>query len=39
MPRKYDISYAEAKDYIHTTMKKQIIAELEFNDQKINADI
>lgn len=27
--RKYNISYAEAKDYIHTTMKKQIIAELE----------
>lgn len=27
--RKYSISYAEAKDYIHTTMKKQIIAELE----------
>ncbi|WP_428229977.1 AAA family ATPase [Flavobacterium sp.] len=28
-PRKYRISYAEAKDYMHTTMKKQIIAELE----------
>jgi SpoVK/Ycf46/Vps4 family AAA+-type ATPase len=27
--RKYAISYAEAKDYVHTTMKKQIIAELE----------
>ncbi|MFH7017008.1 AAA family ATPase [Flavobacterium sp. FlaQc-47] len=27
--RKYNISYAEAKDYINTTMKKQIIAELE----------
>ncbi|MBF7091564.1 ATP-binding protein [Flavobacterium sp. ALJ2] len=27
--RKYQISYAESKDYIHTTMKKQIIAELE----------
>lgn len=27
--RKYNISYAEAKDYVHTTMKKQIIAELE----------
>ncbi|MGE6355738.1 AAA family ATPase [Flavobacterium sp. NPDC079362] len=27
--RKYNISYAEAKDYIHTTMKKQIIAELD----------
>lgn len=27
--RKYSISYAEAKDYIHTTIKKQIIAELE----------
>ena len=30
IPRKYNISYAEAKDYIHTLMKKQIIAELEF---------
>lgn len=29
IPRNYTISYAEAKDYIHTTMKKQIIAELE----------
>lgn len=29
IPRKYSISYAEAKDYIHTLMKKQIIAELE----------
>jgi len=29
IPRRYTISYAEAKDYIHTTMKKQIIAELE----------
>jgi len=29
IPRKYAISYAEAKDYVHTTMKKQIIAELE----------
>jgi SpoVK/Ycf46/Vps4 family AAA+-type ATPase len=29
IPRKYKISYAEAKDYIHTTMKKQIIAALE----------
>jgi SpoVK/Ycf46/Vps4 family AAA+-type ATPase len=27
--RKYNISYAEAKDYIHTKMKRQIIAELE----------
>ena len=27
--RKYQISYAEAKDYIHTTMKKLIIKELE----------
>lgn len=27
--RKYKISYAEAKDYINTTMKKQIIEELE----------
>lgn len=32
--RKYDISYAEAKDYIHTTMKRQIIAELELHEQK-----
>ncbi|OXB23076.1 ATPase [Flavobacterium tructae] len=32
--RKYAISYAEAKDYIHTTMKKQIIAELEFQEQQ-----
>ncbi|SHH62379.1 AAA family ATPase [Flavobacterium defluvii] len=39
IPHKYNISYAEAKDYIHTTMKRQIIAELEFNEQKINADI
>lgn len=37
--RKYDISYAEAKDYIHTTMKKQIIAELELKEQKINETI
>ncbi|MBF4515552.1 ATP-binding protein [Flavobacterium sp. ANB] len=29
IPRKYAISYAEAKDYIHTIMKKQIIEELE----------
>lgn len=27
--RQYGISYAEVKDYIHTTMKKRIIAELE----------
>lgn len=33
IPRKYNISYAEAKDYIHTTMKKQIIAELELQKQ------
>ncbi|MEG1229946.1 MAG: ATP-binding protein [Flavobacterium sp.] len=32
--RKYDISYAEAKDYVHTTMKRQIIAELELQEQK-----
>lgn len=37
--RKYDISYAEAKDYIHTTMKRQIIAELELKEQKINETI
>ncbi|WP_343673979.1 ATP-binding protein [Chitinophaga sp.] len=29
LDRKYGISYAEVKDYIHTTMKKRIIAELE----------
>lgn len=29
IPRKYNISYAEAKDYVNTTMKKQIIAALE----------
>lgn len=34
IPRKYAISYAEAKDYVHTTMKKQIIAELELQEQK-----
>ncbi|BAV04966.1 AAA family ATPase [Filimonas lacunae] len=27
--RKYDISYAEVRDYIHTAMKKRIIEELE----------
>lgn len=27
--RRYKISYAEAKDYMHTTIKKQIITELE----------
>lgn len=37
--RKYDISYAEAKDYIHTTMKRQIIAELELKEQRINETI
>ncbi|PTT02009.1 ATPase [Flavobacterium sp. HMWF030] len=34
IPRKYDLSYAEAKDYIHTTMKRQIIAELELLEQQ-----
>jgi len=34
IPRKYAISYAEAKDYVHTTMKRQIIAELELQEQK-----
>lgn len=34
IPRKYSISYAEAKDYIHTIMKKQIIAELELLNKK-----
>ncbi|MDO4229849.1 MAG: ATP-binding protein [Capnocytophaga sp.] len=29
--RKYDISYAEAKDYVQTQMKKAIIADLESN--------
>ncbi|KOP38270.1 ATP-binding protein [Flavobacterium sp. WLB] len=37
--RKYDISYAEAKDYIQTIMKKQIIAELELKEQKISETI
>lgn len=32
--RKYSISYAEAKDYVHTNMKKQIIAELELQYKK-----
>ncbi|WP_394772652.1 AAA family ATPase [Flavobacterium sp.] len=31
--RKYNISYAEAKDFINTTMKKQIISELELQKQ------
>lgn len=39
IPRKYDISYAEAKDYIQTTMKRQIIAELELKEQKISETI
>lgn len=39
IPRKYTVSYAEAKDYIHTTMKRQIIAELELKEQKINETI
>ncbi|QSB25646.1 AAA family ATPase [Flavobacterium sp. CLA17] len=34
IPRNYNISYAEAKDYIHTLMKKQIIAELELAHKK-----
>jgi len=34
IPRKYAISYAEAKDYVHTSMKKQIIAELDFQNKK-----
>lgn len=34
IPRKYDISYAEAKDYVHTIMKKQIIAELELQEEQ-----
>lgn len=34
IPRKYQISYAEAKDYIHTLMKKQIIAALELAHKK-----
>ncbi|MEO6176757.1 MAG: ATP-binding protein [Flavobacterium circumlabens] len=34
IPRHYNISYAEAKDYIHTLMKKQIIAELELAHKK-----
>lgn len=39
IPRKYSISYAEAKDYVQTIMKKQIIAELELKDQKISETI
>ncbi|RED22591.1 ATPase family protein associated with various cellular activities (AAA) [Flavobacterium cutihirudinis] len=34
IPYKYNISYAEAKDYVHTTMKRQIISELEFKEQQ-----
>ena len=34
IPRKYDLSYADVKDYIHTTMKRQIIAELELLEQQ-----
>ena len=34
IPLKYNISYAEAKDYINTAMKRQIIAELELKDQQ-----
>ncbi|AFD05275.1 AAA family ATPase [Solitalea canadensis] len=29
IPRKYGISYAETKDYIHTTLKRKIIQDLE----------
>ncbi|MCP2028315.1 SpoVK/Ycf46/Vps4 family AAA+-type ATPase [Flavobacterium sp. HSC-32F16] len=36
IPRKYDISYAEVKDYIQTIMKRQIIAELELKEQKLS---
>lgn len=36
IPKKYNISYAEAKDYVHTTMKRQIIAELELQKQQKN---
>lgn len=36
IPRKYNISYAEVKDYIQTIMKKQIIAELELKEQKLS---
>ncbi|UUF13647.1 MULTISPECIES: AAA family ATPase [Flavobacterium] len=39
IPRKYDISYAEAKDYIQTIMKRQIIAELELKEHKISETI
>ncbi|MDR6763186.1 SpoVK/Ycf46/Vps4 family AAA+-type ATPase [Flavobacterium sp. 2755] len=39
IPRKYDISYAEAKDYIQTIMKRQIIAELELKEQKLSETI
>ncbi|KUJ60799.1 ATPase [Flavobacteriaceae bacterium CRH] len=33
IPRKYAISYAEAKDYINTIMKKQIIEALELQNK------
>lgn len=33
IPRQYAISYAQAKDYIYTTMKKRIIAELDLNSK------
>ena len=39
IPRKYDISYAEAKDYIQTIMKRQIIAELELKEKKLSETI
>lgn len=39
IPRKYAISYAEAKDYVHTTMKRQIIAELELEEQKLEKSL
>jgi SpoVK/Ycf46/Vps4 family AAA+-type ATPase len=37
IPRKYNVSYAEVKDYINTTMKREIIAELELQkEQKLS---
>lgn len=33
LERIYDISYAEAKDYMHTTVKRMIIEKLERNEE------
>ena len=34
IPRQYAISYAQARDYSNTTMKKYILAELELKNSK-----